>query len=589
MAAAKEEIAMNLIKFLIRSSWRLLLGSILAGVVSGLAGAAIIAVIHKGMNGTESSSRLGWSFLALALLVAVTKALSEILLTRLGQSTISELRMQLSRRILQAPLRQFEELGSHRLLAALSDDTDVIAQAYVQLPLICVNLATTIGCLAYLGWLSWPLLILVLAFMGLGSITFNLQEQRALRYFKHARETNDALFGHFRSIMAGIKELKLHRPRREAFLGTWLQRTIREYQRDFVGGMTVYSIASSWGMFLFYAVIGVILFLWPSWRHLPLETMVGVTLVLLYMMGPFAQIIELLPGVGRANIALKKIEALGLSLADSDTALAGEGGSGAAMELDTTGWRCLELMDVTHRYCREGEDSSFTVGPINLRFAPGEVTFLIGGNGSGKTTLAMLLLGLYTPESGTVRLNGVPIEDANREAYRQLFSTVFSDFCVFDSLLGLEKDHLDAEALMYLERLELRSKVQIEQGAFSTQALSQGQRKRLALLTAYVEDRPFYVFDEWAADQDPLFRKVFYTELLPDLKARGKTVFVITHDDQYFSLADRCIRMDYGMIVDVAGKSMIRSEQDFALSQSTGSGVAAGPVRAGSFFKEEQA
>ncbi len=578
---------MNLIRFLIRSSWQLLLGSILAGVVSGLAGAAIIAVIHEGMNGTDSSSMLGWIFLALALLVAVTKALSEILLTRLGQSTISELRMQLSRRILQAPLRQFEELGSHRLLAALSDDTDVIAQAYVQLPLICVNLATTIGCLAYLGWLSWPLLILVLAFMGLGSITFNLQEQRALRYFKQARETNDALFGHFRSIMAGIKELQLHRPRREAFLGTLLQRTVSKYQRDFVGGMTVYSIASSWGTFLFYAVIGVILFLWPSWRDLPFETVVGATLVLLYMMGPFAQIIELLPGVGRANIALKKIETLGLSLAASAPILAGEAGSDTG--LDPSGWRCLELSNVTHRYYREGEDSSFTVGPINLRFSPGEVTFLIGGNGSGKTTLAMLLLGLYTPESGTVCLDGVPIEDANREAYRQLFSTVFSDFCLFDSLLGLQKEDLDAEALMYLERLQLRSKVQIEQGAFSTQALSQGQRKRLALLTAYVEDRPFYVFDEWAADQDPLFRKVFYTELLPDLKARGKTVFVITHDDQYFPLADRWIRMDYGMIVDVAGESTIRSEQDFTLSQSTGSGVAAGQVRAGSLFKEEKA
>lgn len=580
---------MSLIRFLIRSSWRLLLGSVLAGVVSGLAGAAIIAVIHKGMNGTDSSSTLGWSFLALALLVALSKALSEILLTRLGQTTISELRMQLSRRILQAPLRQVEELGSHRLLAALSDDTDVIAQAYVQLPLICVNLATTIGCLAYLGWLSWPMLILVVAFMGLGSVTFQLQEQRALRYFKQARETNDALFGHFRSIMAGIKELKLHRPRRQAFLGTLLQRTVSDYQRNFVGGMTVYSIASSWGTFLFYAVIGTILFLWPSWQPVSVETAVGVTLVLLYMMGPFAQIVELLPSVGRANIALKKIETLGLSLAASATAHGDEEAHGAASGIDPVGWRCLELSGVMHRYAREGEDSSFSVGPIDLSFSPGEVTFLIGGNGSGKTTLAMLLLGLYTPESGTIRLDGVPIDDANRDAYRQLFSTVFSDFCLFDSLLGLQKDDLDAEALVYLERLQLRSKVRIEQGTFSTQALSQGQRKRLALLTAYIEDRPFYVFDEWAADQDPLFRKVFYTELLPDLKARGKTVFVITHDDQYFPLADRCIRMDYGRIVSVSLSPMMPGEHDFALSRSRESGADAGPVRAGSLSKEEQA
>ena len=577
---------MSLIRFLIRNSWQLLLCSIVAGVVSGLTGAAIIAVIHKTLNGSGFSSTLAWIFLGLALLVALSKALSEILLTRLGQSTISHLRMQLSRRILEAPLRQVDELGHHRLLAALIDDTDVIAQAYVQLPLICVNVATTIGCLAYLGWLSWPMLVLVLAVMLLGTVIFHLQEQRALRFFKAARDTNDTLFRHFRSIMAGIKELKLHRSRRHEFLDMSLQKTDDSYQRDFVGGMTVYSIASSWGAFLFYAVIGIVLFMWPSWQPLPVETLVGATLVLLYMMGPFAQIVELLPGVGRASVALRKIEALGLSLAASGTVGHDEDRENTAQGIHLVGWRRLELSGITHRYTRETEDSSFCVGPIDLSFSPGEVTFLIGGNGSGKTTLAMVLLGLYSPESGTIRVDGVEIDETNREDYRQLFSTVFSDFCLFDSLLGLQKDELDAEVLVYLERLQLRSKVQIERGVFSTQALSQGQRKRLALLTAYVEDRPFYVFDEWAADQDPLFRKVFYTELLPDLKARGKTVLVITHDDQYFSFADRCVRMDYGRIVSLSRPSASLDEPEFALLQPRNSEP--NPLRRNSFSKEEQ-
>ena len=171
--------------------------------------------------------------------------------------------------------------------------------------------------------------------------------------------------------------------------------------------------------------------------------------------------------------------------------------------------------------------------------------------GSGKTTLALLLLGLYAPESGTIRLDGVPIDEINRENYRQLFAAVFSDYHLFDSLFGLNRTGLDAQAREYLDRLQLHGKVQVRDGEFSTQSLSQGQRKRLALLTAYLEDRPFYVFDEWAADQDPVFRRVFYEELLPDLKARGKTALVITHDDQYFSIADRCLRMDVGKITTV--------------------------------------
>lgn len=563
---------MDLIRFLLRKSWRLVLCSVLAGLVSGLAGAGLIAVIHRGMNESPVSPTLAWSFLGLALSVAGCKALSEILLTRLGQSTISELRFQLSRRILDAPFGRLEQLGHHRLLAALSEDTDVIAQAYVQLPLIGINVATTVGCLAYLGWLSRPMLLLVLGFMAVGAITFQMQERKAIKFFTRSRETSDVLFRHFRSIMAGLKELKLHRERRHAFLNRLLHKTVKTYERDFTGGMTVYSIASSWGLFLFYAAIGSVLFLWPWWGAVSAETVVGATLVLLYMMGPFSQIVELLPGIGRANVALHKIDALGLSLRAGPD-IEPEGRLSGTV-LNIRGWSRLELVGITHHHAREGEESPFRIGPIDLTFRPGEVTFLIGGNGSGKTTLALLLLGFYQPESGSIRLDGVPVDDSNREAYRQLFSTVFSDFHLFESLLGLEQENLDRVARGYLERLQLESKVRIEGGLFSTQALSQGQRKRLALLTAYVEDRPFYLFDEWAADQDPLFRRVFYTEILPDLKARGKAVLVITHDDRYFSWADRCIRMDVGRLVERPEQGEADGEKVCLLSpsRSTGSG-----------------
>jgi putative ATP-binding cassette transporter len=177
-----------------------------------------------------------------------------------------------------------------------------------------------------------------------------------------------------------------------------------------------------------------------------------------------------------------------------------------------------------------------------------------GGNGSGKTTLAKLLVGLYAPAAGEVRLNGRPVGD--REQYRQLFSAVFVNGHLFDRLLGVEAAGLEDEARDYLSRLELGHKVRVEEGKFSTTDLSQGQRKRLALLTAYLEDRPVYVFDEWAADQDPRFKEVFYTRLLPDLKARGKAVLVISHDERYFHVADRIVRLDYGKLHET------RSEHD---------------------------
>jgi putative ATP-binding cassette transporter len=188
---------------------------------------------------------------------------------------------------------------------------------------------------------------------------------------------------------------------------------------------------------------------------------------------------------------------------------------------------------------------------LSLTFRPGEVVFLTGGNGSGKSTFAKLLTGLYIPETGKIRLDGKSITDDNREAYRQLFSAVFSDFYLFERIRSSHIPNLDTLAQEYLSQVQLDHKVRIEGGLFSTTALSQGQRKRLALLTAYVDDRPFYVFDEWAADQNPLFKQIFYTQILRELKARNKAVLVISHDDRYYHVADRIIKMEFGRCLPI--------------------------------------
>jgi putative ATP-binding cassette transporter len=116
-------------------------------------------------------------------------------------------------------------------------------------------------------------------------------------------------------------------------------------------------------------------------------------------------------------------------------------------------------------------------------------------------------------------------------------------------LLGLEKTDLDERARERLARLQLNHVVTIQDGVLSTTQLSQGQRKRLALLTASLEDRPIYIFDEWAADQDPEFKDFFYREFLSDLKVKGKLVLIICHDDHYFDVADRMIKLESGKII----------------------------------------
>jgi putative ATP-binding cassette transporter len=304
-------------------------------------------------------------------------------------------------------------------------------------------------------------------------------------------------------------------------------------------------LAQNWNQLLFLGLIGLILFCLPRMESVSPQAMTGYIVATLYLMGPLAGLLGSLSVFSRATVSLRKVEALGIALSrcPDDYRAAPRG------RLLSEPFAVLELSQVRHHYHREREDETFLLGPIDLTLRPGELVYLVGGNGSGKSTLAKVITGLYPPAGGEIRLNGTLIEDQNRDDYRQCFSTVFSDYFLFDRIFSRGGPQADRRIQSYLERLHLDHKVSIKDGVFSTTQLSQGQRKRLALLSAYMEDRPFYLFDEWASDQDPLFKEVFYTQLLPDLRALNRAVLVITHDDRYFGYADRLVKLDYGRIL----------------------------------------
>jgi putative ATP-binding cassette transporter len=536
---------MKLILFIVRYSRSTAILAVLAGIVSGACNTALLAVLNAALRNRTNTipTKLIWLFGGLCVLLPVMRFASEFLLLRLGQGALFELRLRLSRQILSSPLRRLEELGAARLLAALIDDVPVITNALLTVPLICINAAVVVCSLIYLGWLSWPVLLVLLGFMVIGVASYQLPIIKATGSLRRARLHTDALFKHFRALTEGTKELKLHRERREAFISNVLQPTAASFRAETMSGMTLYTAATSWGQTLGFMVVGLIVFALPAFYNVQIQVLIGYVLVVLFIMNPLQVVMNTLPSLSRANIAIRKLDELGLTL----QSYAAEEATPERQEMQSS-WGRLELIGVTHAYHREGEDSSFTIGPVDLSFSPGELVFLVGGNGSGKTTLAKILVGLYAPESGEIRLNGQPITDANRDAYRQLFSVVFSDFYLFESLLGIEKQQLDTRVEEYLSQLQLAHKVQVNDGVLTTTQLSQGQRKRLALLTAYLEDRAFYLFDEWAADQDPLFKEVFYLQILPELKARGKTVLVISHDDRYYHVADRIVKLDYGKV-----------------------------------------
>ena len=537
---------MKLFQFLWRHSKSTALLAVLAGILSGLSSAGLIALVHNALGQSSFPPRtLILLYVLMCLVLLVTRVGSQVLLLHLSQGTIFTIRLRLCANILSAPLRRLEEIGSARLFAALSTDASTISNSLLNIPLIVISATTVVCCLAYIGWLSPFLLLSLVVFMALGVLSHHLPTKKALNQLRFAREEADLMFGHFRALIDGNKELKLHRIRRNEFYEYDLSRTAATVKRYNLAGLTTYIAAEGWGKVLYFIYLGLLLFGLPLLTPIDGQTLTGYVLIILYMMAPIGTLLNLVSALSQSKVALEKLENLGFTLSKENPVTNGNDKHADSQSM----WQQLELEDVTHAYRHEQSDNDFTLGPLSLTFKPGEVVFLTGGNGCGKSTFAKLLTGLYIPESGKIRLDGKSITDDNREPYRQLFSAVFSDFYLFERIRNSQVTNLDALAKDYLVQLQLDHKVTIEEGLLSTIALSQGQRKRLALLTAYLDDRPFYVFDEWAADQDPFFKQVFYTQILRELKARNKAVLVISHDDRYYHVADRVIKMEFGQVL----------------------------------------
>lgn len=541
---------MELLKFLVQHSKTMVWTAIFVGILNGAASTGLLSLISYSLSVEQPDrSRLVLYFVLLCIASAVFRIISEIIFVRLGQQAVYKLRIWLSRQILALPLPKIEELGTARLTVALTEDILSITNAATLVPILFINLSLVVGCLIYLVWLSPIVFLMVGGFIVVGIISYQIPVFLATRQFVAARETEDKMFDYFRSLIEGVKELKMQKSKSTFFLDEMLEKTARRFSDVNIRGMSIYSFAATFGQLLVFIVVGFILF------YLPLISsnysgliLVSYTLVILYVMTPLQIVLNTMPNLARASVAVEKLESLGLTMRQNAETPADEADNPKLLTNARGGFEKLELVNVRYLYRTENSEDEFQLGPLNLSVEKGELIFLTGGNGSGKTTLAKLLAGLYLPDEGQLKMNGVVIDASNIEAYRQNFSPVFSDFYLFDRILDGDSAKVEKNSDELLEKLQLTKKVKIENNTFSTIKLSQGQRKRLALLCAYLEDSPIYLFDEWAADQDPHFKEIFYYEILPELKNKGKTIFVISHDDHYYHVADRLIKLDYGVI-----------------------------------------
>lgn len=542
---------MKVIVLLLKRNPRVVLAAIGLGLLGGAANAGLIAMISEQLINVEQGEDLAIKGYAMVVVAAlITGIISRYIMIRISERMVAEMRLEGAYQFLEMPQRQLENNGIPRMMATLTNDLPAMAGSFMQIPSLVINATITLGCFVYIGMLSMDVLGLSILFLIASVLSFKWLDRYGFHYAMRSRDALDRLHRDFEAMTLGCKELKLHYDRRSSFFHDEFSTAVGEMKYHDVRSQTFYALLFEWVGVLYFVFMGVLFVVLAGGSTLTQQAgmVTGFAVVVLYLRGPVTALVDMMPMLRQASIVFDKMVDLGLNPLNREPVGYSEQTAPFNQDAPKPTFKSLQFDGVTHTYRRDSEDGTFTLGPIDFELEQGEVLFLVGGNGSGKTTLAKLITGLYAPEDGRVLWNGQRVDEDSREAYRQHFTAIFNDFYIFEQIMGLGEKGLDERAADYLRMLKIDHKVTVEDGRFSTTELSTGQRKRLALVTAYLEDRDIYLFDEWAADQDPEFKEVFYRELVADLKKRGKTVVVISHDDRYFDLGDRILKLADGKV-----------------------------------------
>jgi putative pyoverdin transport system ATP-binding/permease protein len=512
-------------------------------VIAGLSNAMVLAIINSAASAHSRSSatlRLGIMFVTVLIAYTISQRYLMFEASKEIERIIHRVRSRLVEAVRESELPEIERIGRARIFNAVSKEIQSLAQNTNTLVAVAQMAVLVVFAIFYLMALSMTAFLLALVFMGIAVVIYLGRMKAVSKAVQDSFASEYGLHDLLTGVLDGFKEIKLNALRSQTLADDLVDSSLDAAEsrikaqsglaRNFVFTQNV-----------FFILLGTMVFIVPILSSSYGDTVVKTTTAVLFVIGPIAGVVSAVPVFINANASAGNIMALEQAIGSPSKLGMNDG------PLPSSFGR-IELRDVTFTFERANGESDFRVGPINLAITAGETVFISGGNGSGKSTLMRLLTSLYWPQIGTVSLDGVPVTHENVGAYRALFCAVFSDYHLFKRLYGVQPDATD-EAAELLRLFEIDDKTALVGDAFTNINLSAGQRKRLALIVALLERRPICVLDEWAADQDPLFRRKFYEELLPIFKARGMTIIAVTHDDRYFHVADRRLHVEEGKIV----------------------------------------
>lgn len=514
-------------------------------VLSALATVVVVATISAAAEvaakGSVSLRQAGLFLVATAIYALVQHTLMASF-AREVEDIIHRLRLSLFAGIRASDLILVKRLGRAPLFAAITQSTQTISR---NLPLVVIGsqqLVLVVLICVYMAFLS----LTAFAFAGVFSaviVWLHLARMKVLGDDMEAVVKDEGrLFAGLGAVIDGQKEIRLSKARSDAMvdelgmISSEVRLSKSQLKARWAREFALIQLA-------FYALVGLMVFVVPLLTTGFHEVAFKGTMAALFLIGPVGTVATAIPAIDEAERAMLAIRAVQSSLLDAlGTQPEASEDIGFAQPP-----QAIALQSVLFTYRNPNGEPSFTLGPMTARFEAGTLTFITGGNGAGKSTLMQLLMALMPLQSGSLLYNGQIVMPRQRQAWRDCIAVVFSDFHLFTRLYGVSEQDVP-RAQMLLARLEMQGKVQVRDGTFTTQDLSAGQRKRLALVSALLEDKPVLILDEWAADQDPHFRKIFYEELLPALRDEGRIVICVTHDDRWFGVADQVLHLNEGRL-----------------------------------------
>ena len=524
-----------------------LLKLLLLTAVSGISSAGVLAIINSAAQNASTSVINFGSVVMFAAVVGIFITSQKFILTEgiiLFEQIIHNIRIRLADKIRRTDLLNIEIIGKAEIYNRLTQETTLISQMTAYLISAIQSGIMLIFILVYIAYLSVIASVFLVVLLGAGVIVFLKNDKKVVAELIETNKVEIKYFIALTDILDGLKEMKLNRKKSiDLFLNYENISSLVHKLKVKTGYL--FSVNMVFSQAFIYIVLGAIVFVLPQLNKSFSQEIISTTTAMLFAVGPLTSLVSMIPAYEKVNLAIKNIYGLEEEL---DQYLNVNEMQPINAENSFINFNKIELNSLYFEYHNREKNESFSIGPIDLTIKRGEVLFIIGGNGCGKTTLLKALTMLYKSQSGNIYIDDKLVNDKNYLEYRELYSAIFYDFHLFAKLYGLE--NIDPKRINDLLKLmQIDNKTEFKDDSFTKLNLSTGQRKRLALIVTFLEDKPIYIFDEWAADQDPQFKNYFYDVLLKKLKTEGKTVIAVSHDDRYFHLADRVIKMDYGKIV----------------------------------------